>query len=144
VNNAIRELCDEYPQEELVDAIKPLIEIVTGMDAELVQMFLHCLSTRGQNQSVAYTQDTSGWWRRLPQSINDMAHLHGAFEKMATKLRLSPSRLIDHPKLVRALEVMSPYLQIPLNAATATLTDVSMNASSSDQALINTDVTMVD
>ncbi len=123
VNNAVQSICDEYKSDELEHAMKPLIEIVVGNDSDLVELFLDCVSNRGKDQSVSSTKDTSGWWRRLPHSI-DMTKLQVAFEEMAMKMgwsssSSSSSKLMDHPKLVRALEIMSPCLQLSLDSSLA-------------------------
>jgi hypothetical protein len=121
VNAAVRELCEHYKSDKLDDAIRPLIEIVVGNDPDLTRLFLGCVATRGKSQTpLPETETTSGWWRRLPHSV-DVSSLQTAFETFATKLELPSARLMDHPKILRALEIMSPCLQVDSAAANSDL-----------------------
>jgi len=112
VNNSIREMLDQYKHDKLGEALEPLVEIVVGGDPDLVRLFMGCIAARGLDAAAPDPSQTRGWWRRLPDTI-DWVKLETSFECLAKTFELSSSKMIDHPKILRTLEIMSPHLQVP-------------------------------
>jgi len=114
---AIKKMCTKYECDHIVDAIKPLIELVVGHDPDLTSLFLGCVSSSARRPDGTKTtleekpKNTRGWWRRLPTSV-DSVQLQSLFKsRTAPLLGLSSSdSLSDHPIILRVLEIISPCL----------------------------------
>ena len=129
---AVRKMCATYESDQLLDAMKPLIEFVVCHDPDLAHLFLGCVAARGQAMDTLHQMDTRGWWRRLPYSVDSM-QLQSIFESSATLLELPSSTLSDHPSILRVLEIMSPCLQYYKPGALAVTEDPSPEISAEER-----------
>ncbi|CAJ1962090.1 unnamed protein product [Cylindrotheca closterium] len=105
---------------EFLSQLKPfqdLVHHVVGGDDELAALF--------SDPVEATKKTTTGWWRRLPASVN-FDEAQKRFEKMASDLSISSSRLQDQPKLIRYLQTISPNFHIPSPSIKDETKDVSM------------------
>jgi hypothetical protein len=108
VKLAASELRPKYKGGKLNELLERLVRVVVGGDEELTRLFATC----GTNEEYQLSS-TSGLWRRLPSSV-DYNQVQSVFEGVAKELGLSSTRLLDHPKWIRYLQLVSPCFQCPI------------------------------
>eukprot|EP00980_Cylindrotheca_fusiformis_P007757 scaffold1648_cov115-Cylindrotheca_fusiformis.AAC.12 len=87
------------------ESVRELVRCVVGGDEELMKLLI------SPEESTA---NTSGWWKRLPSTV-DFDRVQELFDEVAIDLNLTSShRLRDHPTWLRYLQLISPSLQVPV------------------------------
>jgi len=108
VKKAFDELTEDFEFISQLAPFRDLVRHVVGNHNDLAELF--------SNPEAEVKKDTSGWWRRLPATV-DFDQAQKLFEKMASELKIESERLEDQPKLLRYLQTISPSFQLPLPAA---------------------------
>lgn len=97
-------LTEDFEYLSELQPFRDLVRHVVGNDDELTELFC--------NPEVSGEKDTSGWWRRLPTTV-DFDRAQKLFEAVASDLKLPSKLLKDQPKLLGYLQTISPSFQLP-------------------------------
>jgi hypothetical protein len=107
VNRAKKELMSADKSLAETATFKELVRCMVGEDEKLVGLFSGLL---------VCPEDTSGWWRKLPNSV-DADKVQEVFGRLAKDLNLTSTRFQDHQRWLRFLQLINPSFQCPINQA---------------------------
>eukprot|EP00934_Nitzschia_sp_Nitz4_P008117 Nitzschia sp. Nitz4//scaffold203_size38902//30440//33526//NITZ4_007666-RA/size38902-processed-gene-0.73-mRNA-1//-1//CDS//3329541442//8107//frame0 len=102
--------CDETTLKQILE---PLVTLVVGDDAALAKKLVDGGSERLGTPQETIPLPSNGWWCRESVAYSQLQEM---FEAQSSKLggNNPSSKLIDHPKLRRVLEIVAPTLQFPV------------------------------